>query len=56
MKAKYKETGEAPKAWGKFPNKKRKKDIDARWTKKNNEDHYGDKNQIPNKPQMHWCT
>jgi len=30
--------------WDKTPNKKRQKDTDARWTKKNHETHYGYKN------------
>jgi IS5 family transposase len=41
-----KETGTAPDDWDKVPNKKRQKDIDARWTKKNNENHYGYKDHI----------
>ena len=36
-----KETGTAPASWKDKPNKKRQKDTDARWTKKNNETHYG---------------
>lgn len=36
-----KETGTAPKTWDETPNKKRQKDLDARWTKKNHENHYG---------------
>ena len=36
-----KQTGTAPKEWDEKPNKKRQKDVDARWTKKNNERHYG---------------
>lgn len=32
--------------WEDEPNKKRQKDTDARWTKKNNENHYGYKNHI----------
>lgn len=36
-----KETGTAPKEWDDKPNKKRQKDIDARWTKKNGQRHYG---------------
>lgn len=36
-----KETGTAPEAWDAKPNKKRQKDIDARWTKKNHENHFG---------------
>lgn len=41
-----KETGEAPKNWDKKPAKKSQKDIDARWTKKNNTSYYGYKNHI----------
>lgn len=41
-----KETGTAPENWANKPNKKRQKDIDARWTKKNNENHYGYKYHI----------
>jgi len=41
-----KETGTAPEEWGKKPNKKRQKDVDARWTKKNNATYYGYKNHI----------
>jgi IS5 family transposase len=41
-----KETGTAPEDWDGEPNKKRQKDIDARWTKKNNESHYGYKDHI----------
>jgi len=33
--------GETPKVWDKNPNKKRQKDTDARWTKKNGVNHYG---------------
>ncbi len=36
-----KETSTAPGSWDGTPNKKRQKDVDARWTKKNNESHYG---------------
>lgn len=36
-----KEEGTAPESWNETPNKKRQKDIDARWTKKNNENHFG---------------
>ena len=45
-KEKNKEIKESktPKEWDKQPNKKRQKDVDARWTKKNNETHYGYKN------------
>lgn len=38
--------GKTPKEWEDKPNKKRQKDVDARWTKKNNETHYGYKNHI----------
>lgn len=41
-----KENGTAPSSWDGSPNKKRQKDIDARWTKKNNENHYGYKNHV----------
>jgi IS5 family transposase len=41
-----KTTGTAPKEWNNKPNKKRQKDIDARWTKKNNSTFYGYKNHI----------
>ena len=36
-----KETGTSPKEWDEKPNKKRQKDIDANWTKKNNQNYYG---------------
>lgn len=36
--------GEIPEEWNEAPNKKCQKDVDARWTKKNNETHYGYKN------------
>jgi transposase, IS5 family len=38
--------GEAPKAWEKKPTKLRQKDIDARWTVKNEQSFYGYKNHI----------
>jgi len=41
-----KETGTAPKDWDDKPNKKRQKDVDARWTKKNNTTFYGYKNHV----------
>ncbi len=41
-----KETGTAPEEWDKKPNMKRQKDVDAKWTKKNNETHYGYKNHV----------
>lgn len=40
MNKKIKE-GKTPEEWDKNPNKKRQKDVDARWTKKNNQSHYG---------------
>lgn len=36
--------GKTPKDWDKHPNKKRQKDVDARWTRKNNQNYYGYKN------------
>ena len=36
--------GKIPKEWDDQPNKKRQKDVDARWTKKNNQTYYGYKN------------
>jgi len=36
--------GEGKELWESTPNKKRQKDIDARWTKKNFQDYYGYKN------------
>jgi IS5 family transposase len=41
-----KETGTAPKEWDTKPNKKRQKDVDARWTKKNQATFYGYKNHV----------
>lgn len=38
--------GETPEGWEKEPNKLRQKDVDARWVKKNNVNHYGYKNHI----------
>src|ERR1035437_8274064 len=38
--------GEPPEAWNETPAKLRQKDIDARWTKKNDETHYGYKNHV----------
>jgi IS5 family transposase len=38
--------GEGNSLWEDEPNKKRQKDTDARWTKKNNETHYGYKNHV----------
>ena len=36
--------GKTPSEWEQEPNKKRQKDVDARWTKKNNQTYYGYKN------------
>ena len=36
--------GKGDELWNDEPNKKRQKDIDARWTKKNNQNYYGYKN------------
>lgn len=33
--------GKTPSQWDDKPNKKRQKDVDARWTKKNNQTHFG---------------
>ena len=41
-----KETDAAPKQWDNNPNKKRQKDVNARWTKKNNTTFYGYKNHV----------
>lgn len=41
-----KETGTAPKEWDDKPNKKRQKDINAQWTKKNNSTFYRYKNHV----------
>jgi IS5 family transposase len=38
--------GEEPEDWEKVPAKRRQKDIDARWAKKNHQVHYGYKNHI----------
>ena len=38
--------GVTPQEWKNSPNKLRQKDVDARWTKKNNENFYGYKNHI----------
>lgn len=38
--------GEVPQEWQQQPNKLAQKDVDARWAKKNDEDHYGYKNHI----------
>ncbi len=41
-----KETGTAPENWKEKPHKLCQKDVDARWTKKNNGTYYGYKNHI----------
>ena len=41
-----KETGTAPEQWKKKPHKLCQKDVDARWTKKNNAVFYGYKNHV----------
>jgi len=38
--------GETPEDWKENPNKLCQKDLDARWTKKNNETHFGYKNHV----------
>ncbi len=38
--------GEPLVGWEEHPEKQRQKDVDARWTKKNEENHYGYKNHI----------
>lgn len=38
--------GETPEDWKEDSNKLRQKDVDARWTKKNNQNYYGYKNHI----------
>lgn len=38
--------GGTPAAWAEQPAKQRQKDVDARWTKKNDERHSGDKNHV----------
>jgi IS5 family transposase len=35
-----------PVDWGKTPNKRAQKDVDARWTKKGGQNHCGYKNHI----------
>ncbi len=39
-------SGKVPEEWDETPTKLRQKDVDARWTKKNQENHYGYKNHI----------
>lgn len=41
-----KETGTAPDGWKEKPHKLCQKDVDARWTKKNNVPYYGYKNHV----------
>lgn len=38
--------GQMPEAWSQQPHKRAQKDIDARWTKKNNVSHFGYKDHI----------
>ena len=38
--------GETPEGWQEYPDKLRQKDLDARWTKKNNQSFFGYKNHI----------
>lgn len=38
--------GEIPEEWEENPHKKAQKDVDARWTKKGNETHYGYKDHV----------
>ncbi len=38
--------GEIPDTWQQKPHRLSQKDIDARWTKKNGQSHFGDKNHI----------
>jgi IS5 family transposase len=40
------QAGAVPEAWATQPAKQRQKDVDARWTKKNAEVHYGYKNHL----------
>ena len=35
-----------PEEWNKHPNQLRQKDVDARWTRKNNQNYYGYKNHV----------
>jgi IS5 family transposase len=41
-----KKEGAAPKQWEESPGKLAQKDVDARWTKKNNQTYYGYKNHF----------
>ena len=38
--------GETPEIWDEMPNKKRQKDVDARWTMKRNVVYFGYKNHV----------
>jgi IS5 family transposase len=40
------QAGGVPEAWAETPAKQQQKDVDARWTKKNAEVHYGYKNHV----------
>ena len=46
--------GAVPEAWGDQPAKQRQKDVDARWTKKNAEVHYGYKNHVKADAKSKW--
>lgn len=39
-------SGQTPQAWKEKPHKLAQKDVDARWTKKNNQTYYGYKNHV----------
>ena len=41
-----KQTGQAPRQWAETPNKLRQKDVDARWTQKNEVNYFGYKNHL----------
>ena len=41
-----KQTGQAPRQWAETPNKLRQKDVDARWTRKNEVNYFGYKNHL----------
>ncbi|MDE2343141.1 MAG: IS5 family transposase [Betaproteobacteria bacterium] len=38
--------GKSPEDWANQPEKQRQKDVEARWTKKNNQNYYGYKNHV----------
>lgn len=46
--------GAVPEAWAEQPAKQRQKDVDARWTKKNAEVHYGCKNHLKAGAKSKW--